>query len=416
MPTHGIRAVYQPFSLQERMAPLNMMKEEYDKVNEGLADLEMTANQVAQYIDPSSQAGQTLAAYNKMLEDTAGTLSREGLKGVSRTALYNLKRTYQSQIAPINEGAKNYAALQAQIKQMQWKDPTIMVNGMPTLDEYIKNPNALPNLVSGAQLQQEGINAALQMEGVDYDSISRFIAGDRTAIPDIDATASRIAEAYGVSDDKAMQYITNGILGGLGKRATSLYDTIQKQKAEEESRIRILNAQAGKEAYIAKLKHGYSMEEIQERNKGKASSGSSGSGSTRGSGTQYNRQMDGTVYVRGDQEYAYNGSFGNAQKDAGEKAETDSKARGTSVYRLSSENKARALRYIGVDVPEDLSPDELDMLIEENESALLDYTYKEYWDEKHPKNNEFKMSPKKVKRDVGVPEYEYDESEDWLAE
>ena len=416
MPGHGVKAVYQPFSLQERMAPLAMMKEEYDKVNEGLAELGMTANQVAQYIDPNSEAGRTLAQYNQTLDDAAGTLSREGLKGLSRTALYNLKRAYQSQIAPINEGAKNYFTLQEKIKEMQWKDPTIMVNGMPTLDEYIQNPNALPNLVSGAQLQQEGIKAALQLPGVNYDTISRYMNGDMSAIPDLNAAAQRIADNYGVSTEQAMGYITNGIMSGLGQRATDLYNTEQKLRMEEASKLRVLNAQAGKEAYLAKIRHGYSMEEIQERNKGKAGSGSSGSGSSRGSGTQYNRQMDGTVYVRGDQEYAYNGSFGNAQKDAGEKAESGSKARGTSVYRLSPENKARALRYIGVDIPDDISPDELDMLIEENESALLDYTYKEYIDLKRTKDNEFKMSPKKIKRDVGVPEYEYDESEDWLAE
>lgn len=253
MPAHGIRAVYQPFSLQERMAPLNMMKEEYDKVNEGLADLEMTTNQVAQYIDPSSQAGQTLAAYNKMLEDTAGTLSREGLKGVSRTALYNLRRAYQSQIAPINEGAKNYAALQAQIKQMQWKDPTIMVNDMPTLDEYIKNPNALPNLVSGAQLHQEGATAALQLQGVDYDTISRYLKGDSSAIPSLNQTVQRIAQSYGVSSQQALDYISRGVIAGLGERATKLDMARQEADMKFDYQMRLEKYQQGQENYRAGL-------------------------------------------------------------------------------------------------------------------------------------------------------------------
>ena len=253
MPAHGIRAVYQPFSLQERMAPLNMMKEEYDKVNEGLADLEMNTNQVAQYIDPSSQAGQTLAAYNKMLEDTAGILSREGLKGVSRTALYNLRRAYQSQVAPINEGAKNYAALQAQIKQMQWKDPTIMVNDMPTLDEYIKNPNALPNLVSGAQLQQEGATAALQLQGVDYDTISRYLKGDTSAIPNLNQTVQRIAQSYGVSSQQALDYISRGVLAGLGERATKLDMARQEADMKFDYQMRLEKYQQGQQNYRAGL-------------------------------------------------------------------------------------------------------------------------------------------------------------------
>lgn len=246
MPVHGIRTVYQPFSLQERMAPLNMMKEEYDRVNEGLADLEMTANQATQYIDPSSQAGQTLAQYNKQLEDAAGVLSREGLKGLSRTALQNLKRVYQSQVAPINEGAKNYAALQAQIKQMQWKDPTIMVSDMPTLDDYIKNPNSLPNLVSGSQLMKEGATAALQLQGVDYDAISRYMKGDTSAIPNLEQSVQQIAQSYGVSSQQALDYISRGVISGLGERATKLDMARQNAEMEFDYKRRLEEMQNGR--------------------------------------------------------------------------------------------------------------------------------------------------------------------------
>lgn len=245
MPGNGVKVTYQPFSLQERMAPLAMMKEEYDKVNEGLAELGMTANQVAQYIDPNSEAGRTLAQYNQTLDDAAGTLSREGLKGLSRTALYNLKRAYQSQIAPINEGAKNYFTLQAKIKEMQWKDPTIMVSGMPTLDEYIKNPSALPNLVSGAQLMQEGANAAMTLPGVTYEQLSRYLNGDISAIPDLDKTAQTIANNYGMSTDEAYAYIQRGIMSGLGKRATTWEMTRQEADYKFSQDMAKLRYQAG---------------------------------------------------------------------------------------------------------------------------------------------------------------------------
>ena len=245
MPGHGVKVTYQPFSLQERMAPLQMMKEEYDKVNEGLAELGMSANQVAQYIDPNSEAGKVLAQYNQTLDDAAGTLSREGLKGLSRTALYNLKRAYQSQIAPINEGAKNYFTLQAKIKEMQWKDPTIMVSDMPTLDEYIKNPSALPNVVSGSQLMQEGANAAMILPGVTYEQLSRYLNGDVSAIPDLDKTAQTIANNYGMSTDEAYAYIQRGIMSGLGKRATTWEMTRQEADYKFNQDMTKLRYQAG---------------------------------------------------------------------------------------------------------------------------------------------------------------------------
>lgn len=411
MPIHGITATYQPFSMQERMAPLQMMKEEYDKVNESLATLSEQADQFYQFLDPDSRA--LVDQYKNTLSRVAGDMSASGLKAVNRNTLNSLRRAYASDILPIQQAAQTAGTMYAQIREMQMKDPTLMVQSIPTVSELRQNPMARPSLVSGAQLQSEGIKAALELPGVDYQSISRFLNGDSSAIPDIDVAAQRIADVYGVSTDQAMGYITNGIMSGLGQRATALYDAQQKADAEFANKMRLLNAQTGKEAYLTNLRHRNAMEEIQERGKYKTTSSSSRSSSgTRGSGTSYNRQMDGTVYVRGDQEYAYNGSFGNAQKDEAESAEKNSKARGTSVYRLSNENKARALRYIGVDVPDDVSSDELEMLIEENESALLDYTYKEFVNDRRPKENEFKMSPKKVKRDVGVQEVDYDEDED----
>jgi len=249
----GVRVTYQPFSLQERMAPLNMMKEEYDTVNEGLSELGMTANQVAQYIDPASQAGQTLAQYNKLLDDTASTLSREGLKGVSRTTLQNLRRMYQKQVAPINESAKNYASLQAKIKEMQWKDPTIMVNNMPTLDDYIKNPNALPNLVSGSQLMKEGAAAALQLQGVDYNAISRYMQGDTSAIPNLDKSVQQIAQSYGVTSQQAFDYISRGVLNGLGERATKLDMARQNAEMEYDYKMRLERFKQGQQNYRTRV-------------------------------------------------------------------------------------------------------------------------------------------------------------------
>lgn len=392
----GVRVTYQPFSLQERMAPLNMMKEEYDTVNEGLSELGMTANQVAQYIDPASQAGQTLAQYNKLLDDTASTLSREGLKGVSRTTLQNLRRMYQKQVAPINESAKNYASLQAKIKEMQWKDPTIMVEGMPTLDDYIKNPNALPNLVSGSQLMKEGVNAAYQLEGVDYDTISRYMRGDNSAIPGLDKTVEQIAQSYGISSQQALNYISRGVLTGLGERATKL--DMQRQAADLEYgyKLKVLGAQEAKEKRVAAIRHGYSMAEIQERNKGKVGSSRSGSGSGRG-GASYLNQVDGVVYAKGQDERLLSDN-----KAVGELMNS-TKARYKSFMNLDKENKVRVLRALGADVTEDSSTFDIENAMMDFESELSNYTYMEYRDKKD-KNNEFFMIPNKVRRDTSTDE------------
>lgn len=394
MPIHGIRTVYQPFSLQERMAPLNMMKEEYDKIGEGITELEMNTNQVAQYIDPSSQAGQTLAQYNQLLDETATTLSREGLKGVSRTALQNLRRTYLKEVAPINEGAKNYANLQAKIKEMQEKDPTIMVSDMPTLDDYIKNPNALPNLVSGAQLMQEGATAALQLPGVDYNAISRYMNGDTTAIPDLSTAAQSIANRYGVTTEQAMGYITSGIMNGLGQRATKLYDARQNAEMDFEFKKRLLDEQTKKSAYLENLRYGHSVSLAEK----KASlNGTSSKGSGR-SGASYINQVNGVVYAKGENERM----FSNV-KDADD-AMRSTKAKYKGFFDLDKENKIRVLRTLGADIPLNASGDLIDEATMDYENELYNYTYMEYRDkkDKSSKNDEFFMIPNKVRRDTYI--------------
>ena len=372
MPIHGITATYQPFSLQERMAPLAMMKEEYDKINEGLAELGMTANQAAQYIDPESEAGRVLAQYNQTLDDAAGTLSREGLKGLSRTALYNLKRAYQSQIAPINESAKNYFTLQGKIKELQWKDPTIMVSDMPSLDDYIKNPNRLPNLVSGAQLMQEGATAALQLPGVDYDSISRYLKGDASAIPNINESVQRIAQSYGVSSQQAMDYISRGVISGLGQRATKLADAEKAAEMEFDYKMRLekykvgvksgrakrsLDASMLLQGYVPDGKGGYKFDEEAFKNAQRSAQATTRTRGTRTSGSSsqtketpqnHNRtpgvtvyNSDGTVYDNADNDIkAKEIKVGN-RKISDDKVKRDPK----TFMELSDSEKIVALRH-----------------------------------------------------------------------
>lgn len=402
MPIHGITATYQPFSMQERMAPLQMMKEEYDKVNENLAAFSEQADQFYQFLDPDSKA--IVDQYKGTLDKVAGDMSASGLKAVNRNTLNSLRRIYASDILPIQQAAQTAGTMYAQIREMQMKDPTLMVQSVPTVSELRQNPNAAPSLVSGAQLQNEGIKAALQLPGVDYQSISRFLNGDTSAIPDIDAAAQRIADAYGVSTDQAMGYITNGIMSGLGQRATSLYDAEQKQRMEEASRLRLLNAQAAKESRLAAIRHGYSMAEIQERGKYKTSSSRSSSSSGRG-GTSYINQINGVVYAKGDNERLL-----SAGKEANDLMNS-TKARYVSFMNLDRENKIRVLRALGANVTDESSTYDIENAMMNYENELYNYTYMEYRD-KRAKNNEFFMVPNKVRRDVYTdsedePDYEF---------
>lgn len=248
MPIHGIKATYQPFSLQERMAPLQMMKEEYDKINEGIASLGEATNQYYQYLDPETKA--IVDQYNANLQQVAGTLASEGMKSVSRNALYDLKRMYSAQVLPIQQAAQTVGTMQAQIREMAMKDPTLMVQSVPTVKEVMADPSVRPSVVSGAKLQEAGIAAALQLPGVDYNTISRYLSGDPTAIPDLEGAVNNIAANYGVSSDQAVGWIKRGVINGLGKRATDLYDKQQELLAKEQSEMRLARFKTGQQAWL----------------------------------------------------------------------------------------------------------------------------------------------------------------------
>lgn len=242
MSNYAITARYQPFSFQERIAPLLMLREEYDTVEQGLANMGEEANAWQQYIDPDSRSGQKLAAYNQALSETADNLSREGLKAVSRNTLFGLRRMYNQDISKINKAAQTLSGLYDQYRNMSAKDQTMMMGNMPTVDDLVDNPNAAPTFVSGTQLYAQGNAAAkaasarnikhsaaldgvlrgyyhlVDTMGYDSDAVQTFLA-DNSTIPELQNAMAQIREVNGTANlnnpTLADTWILRGILDGM---------------------------------------------------------------------------------------------------------------------------------------------------------------------------------------------------------
>lgn len=409
MPNYTINSVYQPFSFQERLAPLQIMKEEYEKAENSLFELGNAANEYYQYLDDDSKA--KVDEYNNAISSVADRMSREGLKAVSRNTLFNLKRTYASQIVPINNAAKSAANIYDQYRKLSMQDPTLMISNMPSVSDLIEDPNAMPTIVSGNDLYKQGALAATQLPEISYDQLQRYLAGDVTAIPNIDAIEAQIAGAYGVDNlddsDKAHNYIYQGILGGLSSRAaetqaqqtklaTQLQYDMAKLDAQAQNQAYLDRIRTGNDAYLANLKHTNSMAEIEARGNWSVAAKQAGrSGGSSGSGTSYTTQGSESVYFKGDKTYR-----SGANKKEYETAHSNSKATPVgSPLDLSTENKVKALNLVGVSANENMSDMELDRLITENMDKLAPYTYYEY-NGKRKKDREFERVPNKVVRDT----------------
>lgn len=239
MPIHGVTAVYKPFSFQERLAPLQMMKEEYDKVGEAIANYSDDSNAYYNYLDPKSRA--IVDKYNETLGSVADSLSRDGLKSVSRNTLYDLKRMYNNQIAPINKAAESYASLQEQLRKAKFADPSLLVGKVPTVSDLMENPDAIPSMVSGETLYKAGIAAASQIPNLTYDQI---MSGN---IPNLEEVINSVASAYGVDDIDSVNgraQILRGVTAGVSAMAKDLETERAKLEIKDEYSKREFNRRA----------------------------------------------------------------------------------------------------------------------------------------------------------------------------
>lgn len=411
MPNYAITSVYQPFSFQERIAPLQMLKEEYDKVGETLANYSEDSNTYYNYLDPNSRA--IVDKYNSTLSSVADSLSREGLKAVSRSTLFDLKRMYNNQIKPVNEAAKNLASLQEQYREMIAKDPTLIVNNMPTVSDLMSNPNALPSAISGKTLYTQGTAAATQLPDVTYEQLQRYLAGDTTAIPNIDRIALQIGGMYGVDslDDagkrKALGYIMQGIGDGLSVRTAEMSAYQQKLAAQHQYDHQKIWDQASASVWAARQKTDESIR-LAERKAELA--GAKGTKSGSGSGTAYVPQAK-PVYLKGDSAFTDAAAIKDAQ--------ADNKMTPKSFWNLSPENQKKVLEYLNIDYV----GRNMDTVLDENYDKLTqDYTYLEYIGKGTKRDpGELLIQPTTRARDVstGLPQgwstdddFLVDESED----
>lgn len=392
MPNYAITSVYQPFSFQERIAPLQMLKEEYDKVGETLANYSDDSNAYYQYLDPNSRA--QVDKYNATLQSVADSLSRDGLKSVSRNTLFDLKRMYNSQIKPINEAAKGYSELQEQVRKMQMQDPTLIVNGMPTVSDLMSNPGATPSMISGATLYKQGTLAASQLPDISYEQIQRYLAGDTTAIPNIDSIASQIGGMYGVDGlndegkQRAMGYILQGIGDGISTRTAEQAAYERKLATQHQYDHQKIWDQASASVWAAKQKTNESIRLAERKAELSSSKGSRG-----GSGTSYTTQAKHSAYFKGENTYLLDKEIQEARSDG------KSKMQPKDFIQLSDENKRKVLSYIGIEVPMGANLDNI--IIDNWDTLTQDYQYWEYEGKNNRRDpNEFMIVPNTRVRDV----------------
>lgn len=235
-------AVFNPFDYQQMLAPLAQAQTAYNQMQDSLLASGEEANQYRQLIDNDEWASNVLKRYTSALEDATDRLNKEGLRGTNRSTLMRLRKTYNDTVKPVNDAAKTLAELQNTYRQAYAKDNTMMRGAMPTIRELVENPSAMPQMVSGVQLYNQGAAASKaaslrqfknsefgkklihgyfelsQERGYSPEVVNAFMM-DASQIPELAAEIANIQQMYntaGLQDpQQANRFIMQGILDGI---------------------------------------------------------------------------------------------------------------------------------------------------------------------------------------------------------
>lgn len=242
-----IGARYNPYSFDDLLKPLAMAQQEYNTVQEGLSSLTDASNQFSRYLE-GTQAGERVKQYNQAIDAAVTDMAKNGLRRTNRDTLLGLKRQYNNDIAKINQSAAQLDTLYKGVQQAQLKaqasGDTLFVANMPNVDDLMVNPSAMPIMVSGAGLQQQGMKAAQAesvrnafnstaqgqgimkmyndiVSGYGYNSAEaqKFLQ-DASRIPALQQAIASIKTMYNVGnlgqdEGRATQFIMQGIMDGL---------------------------------------------------------------------------------------------------------------------------------------------------------------------------------------------------------
>ena len=117
---------FTPFTFQEMIAPLNMYKEAYDKVE---TDLDSLYSSIGNFnfsaVDDTSNAKRIYDSFNESILTAEEDLLNNGLGGNTRQKLLELKRVYNTNIKPIEQKIKKRESLIAQQDAIKKANPHV---------------------------------------------------------------------------------------------------------------------------------------------------------------------------------------------------------------------------------------------------------------------------------------------------
>ena len=276
-------AKFRPYSFDEMLKPLAMATQEYNAIEEGIAELGSKADLMRMYAneEPNSKVANMYNTYANDLDKQAESLAKQGLSPASRGSLLGLKRRYSSEIIPIETAVTRRRQLAEEQRKARAQDDSILFDidaRTMSLDDLVNNPELSYSSASGKNIMENVSKAASVLAkearndpnkfnsvlGGDYyeyvkqygfskeavmDAIlrSKNASNILTSIVDNALASSGVGKNWsGNAYDRALDYANRGLWSAVGQTQTQLVDNwrakmdeTDRRKAEQAAQARL---------------------------------------------------------------------------------------------------------------------------------------------------------------------------------
>ena len=249
-----INSQFQPFSMQEMLQPVMMADQEHKAIDEAYTQLGTQASNLEQILDAQrdTKAYGLYSDYMDNLKQNIDMLSREGLTGQTRRGLNNMRKTFASDIATIQQAVERKAQLQEAQRQAKEKDSSMLFSKKAremTIDDLMADPTMSYDSFSGKSLESMAARAAtaltkqirdnptkwseilgeqyyerLQRRGFRIDEILQAVQGNPEAAAALRQIEKDVMESSGISNwnnkeawEEGLRYARTGLWQGVGQ-------------------------------------------------------------------------------------------------------------------------------------------------------------------------------------------------------
>lgn len=259
-----INSQFQPFSMQEMLQPVMMADQEHKAIDEAYTQLGTQASNLEQILDAQrdTKAYGLYSDYMDNLKQNIDMLSREGLTGQTRRGLNNMRKTFASDIATIQQAVERKAQLQEAQRQAREKDSSMLFSKKAremTIDDLMADPTMSYDSISGKSLESMAARAAtaltkqirnyptkwseilggqyyerLQRRGFSMDEVLQAVQGNPEAAAELRQIEKDVMDSSGISSwnnkeawDEGIGHVRTGLWQGVGQDDV---DRLQNQR------------------------------------------------------------------------------------------------------------------------------------------------------------------------------------------